>query len=51
MAGAMRTVLQVGQMPGVIAFLPAVEGLGADIKVAAGKPGIVTSRPVVVKPL
>ena len=37
-------------MPGVIAPLPAVEGLRADIEVAAGKPGVVTTRLVVVKP-
>ncbi|GAH51720.1 unnamed protein product, partial [marine sediment metagenome] len=35
---------------GVIAPLPAVEGLWADIKVAAGEASIVTTGVIVVKP-
>ena len=38
-------------MLGVIAPLPAVEGLRADVEVAAGKANIATTRLVVVKPL
>ncbi len=37
-------------MPGIIASLPAVEGLRADIKVTASETGIVTTRVIVVKP-
>jgi hypothetical protein len=37
-------------MPGVIAFLPEVEGLRGDIKVTAGKPGIVIMQVIVIKP-
>ena len=50
MLGTVRTVLKALQMPGVIASLPAVEGLRADAKVAAGKLGIAITRLVVVKP-
>ncbi len=38
-------------MPGVIAPLPAVKGLWADIKMAAGEAGIVTRGVVVIEPL
>ena len=38
-------------MLGVVASLPAVEGLRADIKVAAGETSIVTTGVVVIKPL
>ena len=37
-------------MPGVIAPLPAIEGLGTNIKVAAGGASIVTTGAIVVKP-
>ena len=37
-------------MPGIIASLPAVEGLRADAIVATGESGIVTTGVVVVKP-
>ena len=37
-------------MLGVIAPLPAVKSLRADVEVAAGKPGIITTRLVVIKP-
>ena len=50
MPGPVGTVLQTCYMFGVIAPLPTVEGLRADAKIAAGKPGIVTTRPVVIKP-
>jgi len=50
MPGTMRVVFKAVQMPGIIASLPAVEGLGADIKVTAGETGIVTAGVVVVKP-
>ena len=50
MPGPMGTVLKALQMPGVIAPLPAVEGLRADIEVTTGETSIVTTRLVVVKP-
>ena len=50
MPGPVGMVLQACYMPGVIASLPTVEGLGADIEVAAGKTGIVPTGVVVVKP-
>ena len=37
-------------MERVIASLPAIEGLWADIKVAAGKTSIVTTGVIVIKP-
>ena len=37
-------------MFGVIASLPAIEGLWADVEVAAGKVGIVPTGVVVIKP-
>jgi len=51
MPGPMGTVLQTGYMPGVIAPLPAVKSLRADAKIAGGKPGIVPTAVVVIKPL
>ncbi len=50
MLGPVRTVLKACYMPGIIASLPAVEGLRADAKIATGESGIVTTRLVVVKP-
>ena len=50
MLGTVRTVLKALQMPGIIAPLPAVEGLRADAKIAAGESGILTTKVVVVKP-
>ncbi len=38
-------------MLGVIASLPAVEGLWADVLVPAGEASIATTRLVIVKPL
>lgn len=37
-------------MLGVIASLPTVEGVGADAKIATGKPGIATMCLVVIEP-
>jgi len=37
-------------MPGVIALLPAVEGLGRDVEVSAGETSIVITGIVVIKP-
>ncbi len=51
MPGPVGTILQTGYMPGVIASLPAVKSLRADIEVAAGEASIVTSAVVVIKPL
>ena len=50
MLGTVRTILKALQMPGIIAPLPAVEGLRADAKIAAGESGIVSIRVVVIKP-
>jgi hypothetical protein len=44
------TVLQVIGIPGVIAAFPAVKGLRADAKVAAGKAGVTTVGIIVIKP-
>ena len=44
-------VLQTLYILGIIASLPAVEGLWADIEVAAGKPSIVITGVIVIKPL
>ena len=49
MLGPVRTVLKAGYMPGIIASLPAVEGLRADAIVATGESGILTTKVVVVK--
>ncbi len=38
-------------MPGIIAPLPAVEGLWADAEITAGETGIVIMALIVVKPL
>jgi len=46
----MTMVLQVLYMPGVIALLPAVKGLGRDVEVTAGKTSILTAAIVVIKP-
>ena len=51
MPGATGATLQALYMPGVVALLPAVEGLRRDIEVAAGKSGIVVVGMVVIKPL
>ena len=37
-------------MPGVIASLPAVKSLRADIEVTAGETGILTTGVIVIKP-
>jgi hypothetical protein len=37
-------------MPGVIALLPPVEGLGRDVEVTAGKTSILTAAIVVIRP-
>ena len=50
MLGPMETVSQTRWIPGVVASLPTVKGLGRDIKVAAGKTGIVTTGVIVIKP-
>ena len=50
MPGPMGMVLKALQMPGIIVSLPAVEGLRADIEVAAGEASIVTTGIIVVKP-
>ena len=50
MPGPVGTVLQTCYMLGVIAPLPAVESLWADIEVPAGEASIVTTRLVVIKP-
>src|SRR3972149_1059888 len=49
--GLAGAVLQAPQVPGVIAAFPAVKGLGADVKVAAGEAGICPMLAVVVQPL
>jgi hypothetical protein len=46
----MRAVFQSFQMPGIVASLPAIECLRADIKVPAGETGMVIMALVVVKP-
>ena len=38
-------------MPGVIASLPAVEGLKTDVEVMAGESSIVATGVIVIKPL
>jgi len=50
MPGPVGTVLQACYMPGVIAFLPPIEGLWRDAKVAAAEVSIVTTAVVVIKP-
>ncbi len=50
MPGPVGTVLQACYMLGIIAFLPPIEGLWRDAKVAAGKASIVTTAVVVIKP-
>jgi len=47
--GAVRAVLQAPWMPGVIASLPAVKGLWADIIVATGETGVTTVGIVILK--
>jgi len=42
MLGPMRMVFEAIQVPRVIASLPSIEGLRADVKVAAGETNIVT---------
>jgi hypothetical protein len=51
MPGPVGTILQTGFMPGVIASLPAVKSLRADIEVAAGEASIATTRVIIIKPL
>jgi hypothetical protein len=50
MLRAMRAVLQAFNVPGLIALLPTIEGLGGDAKISAGKSGIVIMGFIVVKP-
>ena len=50
MAEAVRALLQALQIMRIIAPFPTVKGLRGDVKMAAGEPGIVTTRPVVIKP-
>lgn len=50
MLGLVGMVLQALYMPRVIASLPTVEGLGRNVKVAAGKTSIVTTGVIVIKP-
>ncbi len=50
MLRATRTLLQTPYMFGVIASLPAVKGLRADIKMAAGETSIVAMGIIVIKP-
>jgi len=49
MLGTVRTVLQAGYVLGVVASLPAVKGLRADIKMAAGETAVVTMGIVIIK--
>ena len=46
----MGTVLQTLQMVGIVALLPAVEGLWGDAEIATGKAGVMPMRVVVIKP-
>ena len=50
MSGSMRAVLQTLNMLRVIAVSPAIEGLRADAKIAAGKTSIAPTGIIVVKP-
>ena len=50
MPGPVGTVLQALYMLGIIASLPAIEGLRADVKVPAGKASIMTMGVIVIKP-
>jgi len=50
MLGPTRVLLQALYMLGVIAALPTVEGLGRNVKVAAGETSIVPMGMVIVKP-
>ena len=50
MPGTMGAILQILYMLGVVALVPAVEGLRRDIEVTAGKSGIVAVEIVVIKP-
>jgi len=50
MLGTVRTLLQAGWIPGIIALLPAIKGLWTDIKVPAGETGIVIMGIVIIKP-
>ncbi len=49
--GSTGVVLQGPQVPGIVAPLPAVEGLRADAEVAAGQAGVPAMPLVVVEPL
>jgi hypothetical protein len=46
----MRTVLQALQIVGIVAPLPAVEGLPADSEVATGQSGLAPVGAVVIEP-
>ena len=46
----MRAIFQALYMPGVIAPLPAIEGLWGDVKMTTGEAGTVIRSIVVVKP-
>ncbi len=50
MPGPMGTVLKVFYIPGIIAFLPPIEGLRRDAKIATGETSISTTKVVVIKP-
>jgi len=50
MPGTMGAILQTLYMLGVVALVPAVQGLRRDIEVTAGKSGIVAVGIVVIKP-
>ena len=47
----MRAALQCLEVLGVIPVQPAIESLGTDVKVPAGKAGITAMGIVVIKPL
>lgn len=51
MPGPVRTVLQAFKAIAIIALLPAIKGLGANIEVTTSKPGILSTGVIVVKPL
>ena len=47
----MTTTLKTFYLPGVLAAFPALEGLRADAKAAAGETGIAIMTLIVVQPL
>ena len=47
----MGAAFQAGQIMGLKPLLPAVEGLGTDTVVPAGKPGVLVVRFIEIEPL